>query len=148
MQAPRVVADGEWAGWRYFETEPFEHHAGPFYSRREDRGPVGAFRVEPRHLNGGGGVHGGCLAAFADYALFVIAADALAGGGYAVSVDLGLQFVGAGRLGERIEARGEVVRAGGSLVFVRGLMTAGDRPVASFTGVLKKVRPAALPARD
>ena len=140
MGAPRIVADGEWAGWRYFETEPFEHHVGPFYSRRDDHGPVGAFRVEPRHLNGGGGVHGGALAAFADYALFVIAADALAGG--AVSVDLGLQFVGPAHAGERIEARGEVVRAGRSLIFVRGLMTTAGRTVASFTGVLKKTRPA------
>ena len=42
-----------------------------------------------------------------------------------------------------LEARGEVTKAGASLVFVRGLVTAEAerRPVLSFSGVIKKIRP-------
>jgi len=32
------------------------------------------------------------------------------------------------------------VRAGGSLVFIRGMLKVEDRPVLSFSGVVKKVR--------
>ena len=42
--------------------------------------------------------------------------------------------------GDLIEARGEVVRAGGSMVFVRGLITTGERPIANFSAIVKKVR--------
>ena len=40
-----------------------------------------------------------------------------------------------------IEGTGEVVRMGGSLIFVRGLITTGPRPMMSFSGVIKKLRP-------
>jgi len=42
--------------------------------------------------------------------------------------------------GELIEARGEVVRAGGSMVFIRGLVTAEGRPILTFSAIVKKVR--------
>lgn len=28
----QVVKDGEWAGWVQYGSDPFEDHAGPFYS--------------------------------------------------------------------------------------------------------------------
>jgi acyl-coenzyme A thioesterase PaaI-like protein len=45
------------------------------------------------------------------------------------------------REGELVECRGEVVKAGRSMVFVRGLIvnaSAGGEPMASFSSVLKK----------
>ena len=48
-------------------------------------------------------------------------------------------FVDAARIGERLEATGEVIRGGRSLVFIRGLVSAQGRPVMSFSGVLKKI---------
>jgi hypothetical protein len=39
-----------------------------------------------------------------------------------------------------IEARGDVVRAGGSMVFVRGLITTAGRPLLNFSAIVKKVR--------
>ena len=138
--APQLVADGEWAGWGRYDTDPYENLTGPFYSRRNEAGQVVcAFRAENKHMNGSGAMHGGCMATFADYALFMIADEALVGVG-SVTASLNCEFVDGAQEGELIEARGEVVRAGGSMVFVRGLITTGERPIANFSAIVKKVR--------
>jgi uncharacterized protein (TIGR00369 family) len=137
---PVPVKDGEWAGWGRYDTDPFENLTGPFYARRDETGRmVCAFRAEKKHMNGGGFMHGGCLVTFADYALFMIADDALAGSG-SVTASLNAEFVDSAREGELIEARGEVVRAGASMVFVRGLVTTGKRPLLNFSAIVKKLR--------
>ena len=137
---PQLVADGEWAGWGRYETDPYENLTGPFYARRDESGQmVCAFRAERKHMNGGGNMHGGCMATFADYALFMIADEALANSG-SVTASLNCEFVDSAQEGDLIEARGEVVRAGGSMVFVRGLITTGERPIANFSAIVKKVR--------
>ena len=137
---PRPVADGEWAGWGRYDTDPFENLTGPFYCRPDpDGGMVCAFRAEQRHMNGSGSMHGGCMATFADYAIFMIADKELEGSG-SVTAQLSTEFLGGAEVGELIEARGEVTKAGNSLVFVRGVGTTGGRPVFSFSAIIKKVR--------
>jgi uncharacterized protein (TIGR00369 family) len=137
---PKPVTEGEWAGWGRYESDPFEALTGPFYARRDEAGQmVCAFRAEKKHMNGGGFMHGGCMATFADYALFMIAETELEGVG-SVTASLTCDFVDAASEGELIEARGEVVRAGDSMVFIRGLMTAGGRPILTFSAIVKKVR--------
>jgi uncharacterized protein (TIGR00369 family) len=134
------VREGEWAGWHSFgEHDPFEAQTGPFYFKHDADGRARcAFRAEARHMNGGGTMHGGCLMSFADFALFVIAFDAFEGQ-YAVTAAFNSDFTGAVRPGALVEAAGEVVKAGKSLIFVRGLVTVADDPVMSFSGVLKKL---------
>lgn len=139
-----IVSDGEWAGWAISSSDPFEQYAGPFYSRRDPATGevVCAFRAEPKHMNGGGFMHGGVYLTFADYALWPIAGEALAGGG-SVTASLGGEFLDGAEAGELIEARGEVTRAGRSLVFVRGMITTSGRALFTFSGIIKKVRPRA-----
>lgn len=132
------VTTGEWAGWSNWAHDAFEQHAGPFYERRDAAGVVCAFRAEQRHMNGGGFMHGGCLMTFADFALFAIASEPLAGA-KAVTLNLAADFLDSAQVGELIEARGEVTRAGKSTLFVRGLVTADGRAVLSFTGIIRKV---------
>ena len=138
---PLLVTEGVWAGWTHYDTDPFEALTGPFYARRdpETGQMVCAFRAETKHMNGGGYMHGGCMATFADFALFMIADEALAGSG-SVTASLNCEFVDSAQAGELIEATGEVVRAGGSMVFVRGLIASGARPIANFSAILKKIR--------
>ncbi len=137
---PQVITEGEWAGWKLWSTDPYEPLSGPFYCRNDDNGQVVcAFKAERKHMNGGGFMHGGCLLTFADYALFCIGGDALAGSG-SVTASLSGEFIDAAREGEFIEARGEVTRAGGSLVFIRGTISTGGRPLLTFSGIVKKVR--------
>jgi uncharacterized protein (TIGR00369 family) len=134
------IAEGEWAGWRIWSRDPFELLSGPFYYRQgEDGAAICAFRAEEKHMNGSGAMHGGALLTFADYALFCIGAEALAGSA-SVTASLSAEFIDAAKVGEVIEATGEVVRAGGSLVFMRGLISTAGRPLMTFSAIVKKVR--------
>lgn len=134
----KEITEGEWAGWSQWQSDAFETRAGPFYERFEGGEGITAFRAGPEHMNGGGFMHGGCLMTFADAALFTIARPAMAGS-FGVTVNLSGDFLDAARVGEFVEARGEITRPARSLVFVRGLVTAEGRPVLSFTGIIKKV---------
>jgi len=137
---PQPVLDGEWAGWGRYETDPFENLAGPFYSRRDETGRmVCAFRAERKHMNGGGFMHGGCMATFADYSIFMLADKELEGSG-SVTASLTTEFLDSAQEGDLVECTGEVTRAGGSMVFVRGLARVGDRPILSFSAIIKKIR--------
>lgn len=134
-----TMPEGEFAGWRYWQGDPFETRSGPFYYRREDDGSyVSAFRAEPRHMNGGGFMHGGCMMTFADFALFAIATDVLAGD-HAVTLNLSGDFLGPIASGALVEARGEVTRGGGKTIFVRGLVTGDGQPALSFTGIIRRL---------
>ena len=136
-----MIREGEWAGWRISNADPFELHAGPFYFRQSaDHGRQCAFRVARNHLNVGAVVHGGCLMAFADFSLFLIAHDELREAG-AVTASFNSEFIDNAKEGDLIEAAGEVLRSTRSMVFVRGLISNGPRPLLSFSGILKKMRP-------
>ena len=134
-----VETSGEFAGWRTWSRDNFETNNGPFYHRMEDDGRIRcAFRVENKHLNGMRNVHGGAFMAFADYCLFAIAGPLL--NGPAVTVGFGCEFLDAAREGELVEGTGAVTRAGGSLIFVRGQLTSGERTLFTFSGTIKRVR--------
>ncbi|MEO1488974.1 MAG: PaaI family thioesterase [Pseudomonadota bacterium] len=132
------ASSGEFAGWRYWNHDPFENSAGPFFMRREEDGTyLSAFRAEDRHMNGAGSMHGGCMLTFADFALFAIATDELEGAD-AVTMNLSGDFLGGIAPGALVEARGEVTRGGGKTIFVRGLITGDGEPALSFTGIVRK----------
>jgi len=134
-----VGTEGEFAGWRTWSRDAFETNNGPFWHRMDDEGRiVCAFRVENKHLNGMGNVHGGCFMAFADYCLFAMASPLLEGPG--VTVSFACEFLDAARAGELVEGGGEIMRAGGSMIFLRGLLKSGDRPLFTFSGTIKRVR--------
>ncbi len=137
---PHKVTEGEFAGWwRYSGRDAFESLIGPFHSRRDEAGVVRcAFRADARHMNGMGAMHGGCMLSFADFSLFSLSRTQR-GDGPAVTVNLNGDFLGPAYIGDRIEATGDVTKAGKSLVFVRGLLTAEGRPMLSFSGVVKNM---------
>ncbi|HEX4182043.1 MAG TPA: PaaI family thioesterase [Caulobacteraceae bacterium] len=138
-QGPQPAQDPAWAGWQSWIGDGFEDRTGPFYFREEPDGTIRcAFRAGPQHMNGSGHMHGGCIMTFADYALFMIGHKAMDGGG--VTVSLNGEFVGPAHQGELVEATGEVVRAGGSLVFLRGKIEAAGRAVMTFSGVVKRMK--------
>jgi uncharacterized protein (TIGR00369 family) len=135
-----TVTDGAWAGWDRYDTDPFETMTGPFHARRgEDGVMVCAFRAEAKHMNASGFMHGGCMATFADYAIFMIAEKELEGSG-SVTASLTSEFLDSAQAGDLVEATGEVTKAGGSMVFVRGLARVGERPILAFSAIIKKIR--------
>lgn len=142
-----VATEGEFAGWRTWSRDSFESNNGPFWHRIDDSGRVRcAFRVERKHLNGMRNVHGGCYMTFADYCLFAIASPVLEGPG--VTVAFSCEFLDAAREGDLIECDGEMTRVGGSLIFLRGVLSCGERRLFTFSGTIKRVkkRPAAASA--
>jgi acyl-coenzyme A thioesterase PaaI-like protein len=142
-----VETEGEFAGWRTWSRDNFETHNGPFYHRMEDDGSIRcAFRVASKHLNGMNNVHGGCFMSFADYCLFATAAPVLQGP--CVTVSFACEFLDAAREGELVEGFGEITRAGGSMIFLRGILASGERKLFTFSGTLKRVKWRTLPVAN
>jgi acyl-coenzyme A thioesterase PaaI-like protein len=138
----QAATEGEFAGWRNWTRDNYENHTGPFWHRTEADGRIScAFRVQRKHLNGAGNVHGGCFMSFADYCLFALASPVLQGSG--VTVSFACEFLDAAGEGELIECFGKVTRAGGSLIFVRGELKSAERLLFTFSGTIKRVKPKA-----
>ena len=137
-----LATEGEWAGWyRRVRGDSYEGVNGPFYFRSDpSQGLRLAFRAEQRHMNAAGFMHGGCIMTFADSCLFMIARPVLKGR-YGVTASLNGEFAGSAHVGDLVEGSGEIVKAGGSLVFVRGLITTAGKPVLNFSGIIKIVKP-------
>ncbi|GJL95009.1 MAG: thioesterase [Hyphococcus sp.] len=126
-------------GW-VLQSHPqtFSAHAGPFYFREEGAEPGVGFYSEPHHGNLGQMVHGGALMTLADMALFD-AAFREEGQFAAVTVTMNAEFLYPGPIGEFIQARGEVVKAGKGMIFVRGLVSVKDKKLLAFSGSLKRL---------
>ena len=138
---PDVVTEGEFKGWLTWGGEAFEHDtAGPFYFKTDEQDVVAAFRAQSKHMNQGGVVHGGCLMTFADFSLFAFAAKELGEGGYGLTVAFTSEFLSGAKEGQLLEARGDVLRAGGSLIFVRGVITADGTPCLNYSATLKRLK--------
>ena len=97
-----------------------------------------------KHLNGMRNVHGGAFMTFADYCLFAIASSVLQGPG--VTASFACEFLDAAREGELVEGTGEITRAGGSLIFLRGVLRSGERALFTFSGTIKRVKRKTPPA--
>lgn len=118
------------------KTKAFGTHVGPFYCPPGDDKMGCGFLADERHGNKRGVVHGGMLATAFDVALGNASWDA-ASQKPCATVQLNVQFIGAVKLGEFASIQVEVIKATRSLVFLRGVMTTGDRTVAVADGVWK-----------
>ncbi|HEU0221660.1 MAG TPA: PaaI family thioesterase [Paracoccaceae bacterium] len=125
-------------GWQRHDSGiPFMVRNGPVWHRLRDGRYEGGFLPAPEvHGNLYGYVHGGMLAAFADFAL-----------GHAcwfanerarvVTVHLDINFVTAAKVGTWIGCEVEIVRKTRSLCFPRGDFVAEGQVLATASGVWK-----------
>jgi uncharacterized protein (TIGR00369 family) len=135
--------------------DPFEDHTGPFYFRVEGdaRRPGTVHCVLPtadRHANYAGGVHGGAVLSFADYALCLVTGRAADGGtnsSFAMTVSIAVEFLSAGKVGTPLEASGEPLQVTGRLAFARGSIAQSGRLIALWSGVVRHVARAKAMAR-
>ena len=110
----------------------------------QDGRPRARIRMHPvrKHSNLGDHVHGAVTLALIDVSLFAAAHQfGSLNAGFSVTLDLGTQFIGGGRLGEPLDAVVEQVRETGRLIFLRGMVVQGpeDRHIiASFSGTIRK----------
>jgi uncharacterized protein (TIGR00369 family) len=139
----------------FVPSDPFEDHTGPFYFRIEgDATRAGSVHcvlpTDPRHGNYAGGVHGGAILTFADYALCLVvgrAADEGTNSSFAMTVSIAVEFLDAGRIGLPLEAQGEPLQVTGRMAFARGTITQEGRIIALWSGVCRHVPRARAMAR-
>ena len=146
MEADRFTCrpDPDHPGWLRWEvTDRSRYNAvfiGPLLLRRES-GTTCRVRmgIEARHTNAGDVIHGGTTLGFADVsmfgALYVLTGTDPIG---SVTVDLSMQFVGAGSARKPLDAVVELLRETKRLAFMRGTMVQGERLVAAFSGTARK----------
>jgi len=60
--------------------------------------------------------------------------------GAGVTVSFSCEFLDAAREGELVEGTGEIMRAGGSMIFLRGGLKSGSARWFTFSGTIKRVK--------
>jgi acyl-coenzyme A thioesterase PaaI-like protein len=143
-ESPAFVYDDDpdlpgWTRWQVRDVSRFNAFIEPLHVRVEDG--IARVRMQPRrdHSNMRDNVHGGALLGFMDVALFAASrAFGVLGAGGAVTIDLSAQFIDGGAIDVPLEARIELLRETGRMLFLRGLVVQEARTIASFTGTLRK----------
>ncbi|MBB5705235.1 hotdog domain-containing protein [Sphingopyxis panaciterrulae] len=140
--------DDGWVSWNLKDPSRFNAFIEPLSVRVEpptsDGRPRARVRMLPerKHSNLGDNVHGAVTLALVDIALFAASHQfGSLDAGHSVTLDLSTQFVGAGRVGEPMDALVELVRETGRLIFLRGLVVQGEGDahiVLSFAGTIRK----------
>lgn len=130
-----------WLRWDLTDHTRYNHAViGPMLLRREsDTQCRVRMDIVRHHTNAGDAIHGGTTLGFADVsmfgALYVLTGTDPIG---SVTVDMTMQFVGAGSSRKPLEAVVELLRETRRLGFMRGTMVQGERIVAAFSGTLRK----------
>lgn len=116
-------------------TAPWE----PIYARHSSQGVSLGIRAASAHSNSRGFVHGGLISALADNAMGLSCGQAVDNSAGMVTVSLTVDFVGVAKVGQWLEIRAEVIKAGKSLCFASALVVADDTVCARASAVFKVV---------
>ena len=128
-----------WMTWALSDPTRFNSFLGPFLLK-VDSG-VARVRMTPRHEHSNlqDNLHGGALLGFIDVALFAASRGfGLIEAGTAVTLDLSVQFIGAGAVDEALEAQVELLRETRRLLFLRGLVVQDGTKISSFAATIRK----------
>jgi uncharacterized protein (TIGR00369 family) len=112
---------------------------GPLYTRRTDTGMQMGLRVEPRHCNPMGNLHGGMMATFCDMLLPMSAMvmDKTLAGHFLPTINLQVDYLGPSPLGTWVQGEAQILRVTRSMVFMQGLVHADGAPAARVSGIFK-----------
>ena len=110
---------------------------GPIYQKDSDPYRCRAIRLQPKHANNAGIVHGGMLMALADTVMGSAARGVT--GVPSVTVRMTTDFAGPGRIGDWLVATGTVSRETRTLTFVTAELRAKHRLVMTASGVFRKI---------
>ncbi|MGB5077547.1 MAG: PaaI family thioesterase [Sphingorhabdus sp.] len=130
-----------WLKWQMTDSSRFNSTALGKMLVRNDGDGQARVRMFPehRHSNLANAVHGGTILGFIDVAMFGASRMfGLIDAGAAVTLDLSVQFMGAGVVGEPMDAEVELLKETGRLLFIRGLVIQGDCRIAAFSGTIRK----------
>ena len=146
METPAFASepDPEHPGWLTWKLRVERRYYGQILGKLlvrpgdNDKAWVRMF-PELRHSNFSDNLHGGTVLGFIDVSLFGAARIfGMLDVGPAVTVDLSVQFIGAGKIDTPLDAEVELLRETGRLLFLRGLVVQGEDRVAGFSGTIRK----------
>jgi len=118
-----------------FRTSPYIELVGPLYSRGEGASLAIGLRAERKHCNMRGTVHGGVLATLADIALGYAMAFASTPPTGLVTANLTLDYAGAAREGDWLQASVDIQKQGSRLAFGNCYITHGDERIVRVSAV-------------
>jgi uncharacterized protein (TIGR00369 family) len=124
------------------EATGFAAANGPWFEKIVGERMVRGFLPGPQHANALGIVHGGMLAAFLDSAMGTAVWHTLRR--RAVTLRLSIDYLGPGRIGDWLQAEGEVVGHDEHMVQVRGRLYGRRHDVLTGLGafaLLSRQRP-------
>ena len=117
-------------------VDPFELHVGPIYEQGAPGAKRFGLRIDARHVNMRGVIHGGMLMTFADAAFGQAAWDACDHANV-VTLNMQSQFLSPAKEGDWLEVAPVLTRRTRSLLFLRGDFTVDGAPVFSVSSVWK-----------
>ena len=117
----------------------FMHINGPLYLLHQGGVVKFGMRVQERHINPMGNLHGGMMASFCDMLipLTVHRTSQQPGRRFLPTISLQIDYLAPAPLGAWVEGEAEPLRITRSLVFAQGLVTADGMPCARVSGVFK-----------
>jgi uncharacterized protein (TIGR00369 family) len=120
-------------GFRELTDLPgFAGHNGPWYERALGDRVIRGFVAGPQHANTLGIVHGGMMAAFLDSAMGSCVYHVLQR--RCVTLTLNLGYLGPGRIGDWLQAEGEIIGHDENVAQVRGRLYGRRHDVLTATG--------------
>lgn len=118
-----------------FRTSPVLELIGPILYRGQGQDMVLGLRLEAKHCNARGTVHGGMLATLADVALGYATASASDPPANLVTVNLSLDYAGTARIGDWLETHVEIQRQGSRVSFANGYIVVNDQRIVRVSAV-------------
>jgi len=122
-------------------TGPFLAQNGPLYCKKADGKLVLGIRIDDRHTNTRGIVHGGMLVTLADSALGIVLYNSRTPPQPIVTVNLSTDFIESAYPGDWVEAHVDILRIGKRLAYANCYLQVGDRRILRASGVFALMPP-------
>jgi uncharacterized protein (TIGR00369 family) len=131
-----------WHTWQLTDPNRFNSWMFPKLLVRADADGKVRLRMFPehRHTNLADKIHGGAVLALIDIGLFACSRVlGLIEAGTSVTLDLSVQFIGAGKPGPPCDAVTEMLKETRRLIFLRGIVEQGEgNLIAAYSGTIRK----------
>jgi len=122
-----------------FRSSPYLDLLGPIYNKKSGKTLIVGLRVEEKHCNARGLVHGGVFSSLADVALGYNAAFQGKEPTPMVTASLTIDYAGSAKLGEWIEINTDVQKVGKSMAFANCYFSVGDKRIVRASGTFSVV---------
>jgi acyl-coenzyme A thioesterase 13 len=118
-----------------FRTSPFLETIGPLYSAGSGTSLVIGMRVQEKHTNARGTLHGGVIASVADIALGYGMAMSTNPPTSMVTANLSVDFAGSAQIGDWLETSLDIQKIGSRMAFANVYFSVGGERIARASGV-------------